>query len=163
MNEIDQSLRSFREKLRILKLPDSTRLYAAKVDIKSCFDSIDHRKLLKESISFSSPHGYRIFRWVSVKVASPTKFKRVFHKQAVPYSSVNNCCAWLDFASSLKSSVIVQKLNYGFSHLKTSKLNSVLNRHVRQHLVHIPGDSCYKQVIGIPQGSVLSSLLCRFL
>lgn len=161
LDEVSSKLQRFRSTMKNMNVSSSCRLFAAKVDVKSCYDTICHQKLLKEAIKFSSPSGYKLFRWASIKLLAPGKFKRAFHKNALAGSSVNDPVEWLQFTNGLKSCVVVQQLNFGSSFLETSKLISVLKRHIRQHLVYIHGDGYYKQLVGIPQGSVLSSLLCR--
>ena len=162
-DEMSTKLGDFRRRLQDMNVSPSLQLFAAKVDIRSCFDTICHQTLLKEAVKFSSSSGYKIFRWASIRLLSSNRFKRTFHKNVIPHSSATNANEWLQFTNGLRPhTVVVQQPNFGPSFLETPKLSSLLKRHIRQHLVYVNGDGYYKQLVGIPQGSVLSSLLCRY-
>ncbi len=60
-------------------------------------------------------------------------------------------------SSTLRNSVIVDSSNCEF--LDRSAAEDILKHHITQNVIYMRG-RYYLQQVGIPQGSVLSSLLC---
>ncbi|EXJ64832.1 hypothetical protein A1O7_01170 [Cladophialophora yegresii CBS 114405] len=148
-------------------VPPGSRLFFAKVDVDSCFDTIPQDHLLHLVEELLSEPSYRTTKHIELKsldsgsqvhaqglkrkwagIARPADGQAVFsetvisglaaRKRQVIFSSVGQESVW-----SRKS---VLKL---------------LQDHVSDSMVKI-GKSYAKQIDGIPQGSVLSSLLCNY-
>ncbi|SPO20458.1 uncharacterized protein UTRI_00858_B [Ustilago trichophora] len=184
-NEIYTQLRMFKQRLQ----QDQTRpsgsakkkLYFIKVDVRCAFDSIDQGKLLQiiEKILCKSreqeTEGYRIHRFAKVMpsanhdarasasiVSAPrgNATKREFVRLARPDSEHID---FFDLASSLAVAlhdiVFVDSVSYRYE--STSLVLKLLRQHITENLIKI-GKEFYRQRVGIPQGSSLSTLLCSF-
>lgn len=63
-----------------------------------------------------------------------------------------------DLTSKLRKAIIVDQVIHSFE--DREELLDLLREHIANHVVKI-GKSFYRQTIGIPQGSIVSTLLCR--
>ena len=146
-------------------------LYFAKADVKSCFDTIPQRELMKLMKTLIPGHEYRIAKHSEIKasksidrqgptiaVLKPTrKFKR----------TANLASNFDTFDETVESSFACGKKNTIFidgvmqQPQKTEELMDLLKEHVRRSIVKI-GKKYFHQISGIPQGSIVSSLLCNF-
>lgn len=142
-----------------------SRLYFATVDVHRCYDNIHQEHLLRvvgDILSedeyliqkHSAFHSYRSMRGIATKrlrrVGSPETYQS-FHDMVVEASQRRNNTV---FTKGQGSSVIQQET-----------ILKMLDEHIRSHLVVAPGrygDRFLIQSTGIPQGSVLSTLLCNF-
>ncbi|CCF51257.1 uncharacterized protein UHO2_00683 [Ustilago hordei] len=175
-NEIYTQLKNFKQRLGQNSAGSKNRkLYFIKVDIRCAFDSIDQAKLLEiierilsKSGEQSDAEGYRIHRFAKVmpafagKNAAPTDAgtKREFVRLARPD------CDHIDFfdlashlAVALHDVVFVDSVSYRYE--STSLILKLLRQHITENLIKI-GKEFYRQRVGIPQGSSLSTLLCSF-
>ncbi|KIX00186.1 uncharacterized protein Z518_10324 [Rhinocladiella mackenziei CBS 650.93] len=148
-------------------IPPRSRLYFAKVDIKSCFDSIPQRHLLDLVRS--------LFRESSYRTTAYSQFKSIegrhqFENGGLSRRFVGLACpadgtsAFLESSApslaARKRKVIVA--DTGNHQVWTQRsLFSLLEEHIGNHMVKI-GKKHLKQTDGIPQGSVLSSILCSY-
>lgn len=187
-NEIYTQVKAFKQRL----MQDHTwrmssakkKLYFVKVDVRCAFDSIDQGKLLEiiEKILFqgreSDADGYRIHRFAKVMpsavheaklsatghgtTAGPqlNGTKREFVRLARPDSEHID---FFDLASSLAVAlhdvVFVDSVSYRYE--STSLIFKLLRQHITENLIKV-GKEFYRQRVGIPQGSSLSTLLCSF-
>ncbi|KAL8770748.1 MAG: hypothetical protein Q9209_003615 [Squamulea sp. 1 TL-2023] len=145
-------------------------LYFAKVDVKSCFDTIPQRGAIKIMEKLVSEDVYRIARHAQIKVSENTSSTNGPYTQAKPARKfLASAYAPLDFrsfdevveetlASEKKNTVFVD--NVIRTAYKKLKLLDLLKDHVERNIVKI-GKKFFRQKEGIPQGSVLSSLLCN--
>ncbi|KAI9782484.1 MAG: hypothetical protein M1839_004970 [Geoglossum umbratile] len=163
-------LKSYKAKLEQRGLVDR-RLYFAKVDVQSCFDTIPQRRLVQLVDALVTQEEYRIEHHVELKIPDghgysspevvPKKPSRKFKATArAPndYSAFGQVVEG-DFACGKKNTVFVDRVVRTFQTKET--LLNLLGEHVQRNLVKI-GKKFYRQKAGIPQGSVLSSLLCNF-
>lgn len=183
-NEIYTQLKSFKQSLGVGSTEGkrtSRKLYFIKVDVRCAFDSIDQAKLLEiiERIlckgQEKEAEGYRIHRFAKVMPSAaernnavssdpqtrPTNgTKREFVRLARPDSEHID---FFDLASSLAVAlhdvVFVDSVSYRYE--STSLILKLLRQHITENLVKI-GKEFYRQRVGIPQGSSLSTLLCSF-
>ncbi|VDB94295.1 unnamed protein product [Peniophora sp. CBMAI 1063] len=135
------------------------KLYFVKVDVQACFDTIEQTKLLRLLRDIISEDEYSIIRYGEV-TQTTDKIKRTFHKKACPADDPPHFLKLAkDLAHTLRSSIFVDQVNY-----PTEKRHSVLElleEHITENYVKI-GGVYYQQIVGIPQGSVCSSLLCSY-
>jgi len=148
------------------RIPAGTRLYFVKVDIRSCFDTIPQgrlmdtvrRLIINETGYRTSRHGELKFvhearmnpkgqiRRRFVGAARPTDDMAVISGQSVARQ-----------AEKKRNVVFVDTGNQRV--WSSGQLLKLLQEHVQENIVKI-GKRHLKQIRGIPQGSVLSSLLC---
>ncbi|KAI9772335.1 MAG: hypothetical protein M1840_001084 [Geoglossum simile] len=163
-------LKSYKVKLEQHGLADR-RLYFAKVDVQSCFDTIPQRRLVQLVEGLVTQEEYRIEHHVELKAPDghgygshkvvPKKPSRKFKATARAsddYSAFGRVVEG-DIAHGKKNTVFVDQVVRSFQN--KGPLLDLLGEHVQRNLVKI-GKKFYRQKAGIPQGSVLSSLLCNF-
>lgn len=140
------------------------QLYFVKLDIQACFDTIPQQRLLQLVEELVSQEIYNITKHVEM---TPHKFDErgkplrkflgraapVMKEQAIPdlvSKGVHPGKANAVFVDTVKQNVE-----------GVDGLLDLLEEHVRNNLVKM-GDVYFRQRSGIPQGSILSSLLCNF-
>ena len=169
VGELYPKLKAFKDKLCSTneRMPP---LYFAKVDVKSCFDTIPQRGAIKVMKRLVSEEVYRIARHAQIKISETPSSRNGPYTQAKPARKfVASAHAPLDFrtfdelveetlASEKKNTVFVD--NVIRTAYKKPKLLELLKDHVQNNVVKI-GKKIFRQKEGIPQGSVLSSLLCN--
>ena len=168
VGEIYPKLTAFRRRLEF-KARGARKFYFAKCDVQSCFDTIPQRHVVKLLEQVASEDEYRIARHAEIKssethgysVGTTPKPARKFVASARAYTDfarfdevVGN-----EFAKGKKNTVFVDAVVQTFQ--KRDKMLDLLEEHVERNIVKI-GKKFFKQKAGIPQGSVLSSLLCNY-
>ena len=146
-------------------------LYFAKVDVQSAFDTIPQAAVLQLISSLPSESEYRISRHVEVKpghdyreVADAHQLFKPIRKWVALAKSPNDFQSFdeeleNDLAVGRKHTIFIENVVNQFR--DTDGLMSLLAEHVQRNMVKI-GRRFYRQKEGIPQGSVLSSLLCNY-
>ncbi|CAA7267063.1 unnamed protein product [Cyclocybe aegerita] len=135
------------------------KLYFVKVDVQTCFDTIDQGKLLSILREIVSEDVYMTQKFGQVS-ASLGRVKRTYVKKAVPEDDHPHFIRFAtDLANVLRNTIFVDQVVYPLS--KKQEVLDLLEEHITENLVKI-GQSYYRQKVGIPQGSVLSSILCSF-
>ncbi|KAL9002381.1 MAG: hypothetical protein Q9188_004680 [Gyalolechia gomerana] len=162
-------LKAFRDKI-LSKVGGMPPLYFAKVDVKSCFDTIPQGGAVRIMEQLVSEDVYRVARHAQIKVSDTRKYGHGTFAQAKPTRKfVASAHPPLDFrsfdemveetfASERKNTVFIDNV-LRTAH-KKQRLLELLREHVEQNIVRI-GKKFFRQKNGIPQGSVLSSLLCN--
>ena len=153
-SEIHAQLRRFAS-----TLSGRPRLYFVKVDVACAFDSIDQTRLVDiiERI-LSEPHGYLVQRYA--QISPGPRPRRAFVKRARADSEqVSFPQLATELANALRHVVFVDGVSY--RHEERDRLLHLLRQHVTGNLVKI-GSEFYRQRVGIPQGSSLSTMLCSF-
>ncbi|KAK4414456.1 Telomerase reverse transcriptase [Sesamum alatum] len=128
-------------------------------DVSKAFDSVDQDKLLSvmKDVIFDDEYTVEKFSQVirtknSLKVHQHLKLA---HKDIVTASRKITS----RLPSQSLDSVLVKKV---FSKkIRKEEINQILKEHIMRNVVQFD-DNFYLQLVGIPQGSVLSSLLCSF-
>ncbi|KAJ5952017.1 uncharacterized protein N7479_010430 [Penicillium vulpinum] len=172
VRDMHRRLKAYKEKLS-KRVPSGSKswqsklpqLYFVKLDIKSCFDTIPQKKLVDLIEELVSEESYRISNHIEFQPSAldaqqgnPT---RRYMGRAWPAMRPQHLP---DFVNSRGAA---QKANTVFVDNKAPKeydadsLLHILDEHVRNNLVKI-GEKYFRQRNGIPQGSVLSSILCNF-
>lgn len=138
---------------------ESNRLYMVKLDIRACFDSIDQNKLLHILETIISDDDYTITKYSTSSYSRNTVLKR-FLREARPadeFAQFPNIAYQL--ADVLRRAVFVDQVRP--ANESRQAVLALLREHIKNNIVKI-GKTYYRQMIGIPQGSILSTLLCNF-
>ncbi|KAG9125666.1 hypothetical protein FRC07_006702 [Ceratobasidium sp. 392] len=155
-NDIYRKLSAF--KSSVLQ-PDGSmpKLYFAKLDVRACFDTIEQDKLLSILRQSLTQDGYMIRKFTRMQF-STGQTRRTFQKKAVPDLEHTHFMAYAArLAASLRHVVFADQAVYGFDYQE--EILELLEEHITDNIVRI-GHDLYRQVVGIPQGSILSTLLC---
>ena len=160
-------------------------LYFVSIDIRHAFDTIDHDKLMAVMEGILQDDEYMMRRYASV-VSAGGKARRRYNRhvcvagveavhfvvgivRGCAYRSTC-CCSTGDFAQfsefagnlskeQLRDALLIDQVVYPFQ--ERQELLSTLNDIVRNNIVRV-GKRFYRQRTGISQGSLLSTLLCRY-
>ncbi|EUC61459.1 telomerase reverse transcriptase [Rhizoctonia solani AG-3 Rhs1AP] len=156
VNDIYRKLATFKASLR---RPDGTmpKLYFVKLDVRACFDTIDQGKLLEILTGTLTQRGYMVrkFNQVQPSAGGP---RRSFRKRVVPdWDHMHFMPYASKLAACLRHMIFADQVVYGFDYQEETL--DLLEEHITDNIVRI-GTELYRQVVGIPQGSVLSTLLC---
>ena len=163
-------IKAFKERLQNSGSSEQA-LYFAKVDVQSCFDTIPQRRVLEIIEKLVSEDEYSIARHAEIKapnslryragVGQPAKPARKFIAKARPTHDLSA------FEDTVQRELAARKSNTVFVNSVVRKLEckgdllDLLEEHVERNIVKI-GKKFYRQKEGIPQGSVMSTLLCSF-
>ena len=143
----------------------SPQLYFASVDIKQCYDSINQKHLLDILPQLLSEDDYLIQNYVvmhpfesmgrvlrkKVRRVGPPESYRPFHGAAHVLTREYNRSVFMD--------------GVGCALVRRDEALELLREHLLSHVVVVQGrygDRFLLQSTGIPQGSVLSTLLCNY-
>jgi len=162
-------LQAFRSELAKAGLSGQP-LYIVKVDVQAAFDNIPQDAIQRLVMSFLSEDDYLITRHAEVKPPD----SHGAHNTGVVFKPTRKFCAAATGGQKVSSLIAAinlrppQSLRHNTifvdsivpDSLKKSKVVSLLNEHIGANIVRI-GKKFYRQKKGIPQGSVLSSLLCN--
>jgi telomerase reverse transcriptase len=137
-------------------------LYFAKVDVQSAFDTIPQSSVVKLMESLPHESKYRFFKFLEVKPGeASSKPLRRWRTIAAPsnHSKPINLKSDSEMIAGKRNTIFVDNV---FTSLRSrDELLALLSEHVERNMVKI-GKKFYRQKNGIPQGSVLSSLLCNY-
>jgi telomerase reverse transcriptase len=161
---------AFKASLREQNLEHSP-LYFAKVDVQTCFDTIPQSRLLNMVDSLMSMQAYETGKHVEVSPLGALQRLDGQHVDPLPVKRyVSHSGGAKDVASfhqlvqnkfvGTKSNTIFVNTDLQQQETKDD-LMRLLREHIERNLVKI-GKKFYRQKKGIPQGSVLSSILCNF-
>ncbi|KAG9196339.1 telomerase reverse transcriptase [Alternaria panax] len=163
-------LASFKASLRQRGLGD-TRLYFAKVDVQACFDTIPQSRLLRMIDSLMSIQAYTMGKHVEISPLPPLQRLDGKHVDPMPlkkYIPHTDAAADITpFNQLVKDRLADKKANTVFVNTDLQRretkddLMQLLQEHIERNVIKI-GKRFYRQKTGIPQGSVLSSILCNF-
>jgi telomerase reverse transcriptase len=137
------------------------------VDVQACFDTIPQARLLKAITALLSSDEYHVEKHAEVKPAQVigqrqdivnTKAVIKFGAHARPANNLGHEGLEHHEPSDRGNVIAVGPLGHQ-SHNK-QMIDDLLREHVEYNIVKI-GKKYYRQKNGIPQGSVLSSLLCN--
>jgi telomerase reverse transcriptase len=163
-------LDAFKDSLRAQGLQDR-QLYFAKVDVVSCFDTIPQKRLLAMADSLMSAQAYQTGKHVEIRpLGALQRLDGEYVNPAPRMRWASHTAAGKDAASFghiVQSKLAGTKSNTVFvnSHLQQQEakadLMHLLREHVERNVVKI-GKRFFRQKTGIPQGSILSSILCNY-
>ena len=142
-------------------------LYFAKVDVKAAFDTIPQEAIVNLIASLPSESSYRMSRHVEIKPGEGHRYSEQSKPLRKWGALAKSPADKQTFTEALETSLAVDRKNtifvenvVGYSRDK-NELILLLAEHVQRNMVKI-GKKFYRQKEGIPQGSVLSSLLCNY-
>ena len=148
-------------------------LYFVKLDIQSCFDTIPQDKLIDLIERTVSEDSYCITKHVEIRPQAGSsscwpmqglhkgKVLRRFVGRAAPMSKPQHLPDFIAGSTSARKAHTVFVDALAQKEHATDELLDLLDEHVRNNLVKV-GGKYLRQRNGIPQGSVLSCLLCNF-
>jgi len=166
VGDMYQRIKDFKERQRSV----GKTFYFAKVDVKAAFDTIPQTAILSLMNRMPLHHQYSIQKYFSIQPdqagtnaaasAGGTKPSRRWRSTAKGTGQAHDFrqLAEQQLAPNKRNTVFVESV-VQTSH-DTRGLLALLSSHVEQNLVKI-GKKYFRQKDGIPQGSILSSLLCN--
>ncbi|GFF73759.1 telomerase reverse transcriptase [Aspergillus udagawae] len=173
VGEIHPRLKSFKERLSHSHSSAQRQpLYFAKLDIQSCFDTIPQEELIPLIESLFSEEGYQIGKHVEVR--PPDEFSSMWPVQGSHQSKALRKYVGRAAPVSKPQHLTETITDGGISHRRNTvfvdtpahneysgdHLLDLLDEHIRYNLVKV-GRKYFRQRNGIPQGSILSSVLCN--
>ncbi|MCJ1286569.1 hypothetical protein MMC26_005915 [Xylographa opegraphella] len=170
VGDLYPKLKAFRAQLLASKRGHEC-LYFVKVDVQSCFDTIPQRQVTAHIETLCSETEYRISRHAEIKPNNAHDYRSGIQLESKPRRKfVATARAGQDYKNFQeminekwgpvkKSTIFVDPVVQSLQEKDT--LLDLLREHVEQNVVKI-GKKFFRQKQGIPQGSVLSSLLCNF-
>ncbi|KAG6032710.1 hypothetical protein E4U41_007160 [Claviceps citrina] len=152
----------------------TTKLYFAKVDVQSAFDTIPQANLVRLMQSIPSQSKYTIIKHAEVRPGEPvtigsrrTRSKALRTWRALVLAAEQDDAAAAAFTARLQNGLASKKRDTVFidgvaqrGH-DTGALLHLMADHIQRNMVRF-GKRYYRQRRGIPQGSVLSSFLCNY-
>lgn len=163
-------LKAFRYRF-MAKGESPRRLFFAKCDVQGCFDTLPQQQCMIMARQLIEQDEYDIYRHAEIRALDGLKDNANPNSQAkCAKKFVSRAQAATDFevfSGTLQNGLANGKRNTVFvdsvlrlKHQK-AKLLALLEEHVQNNMLKI-GKKFYRQESGIPQGSVLSTLLCNF-
>ena len=132
-------------------------VYVVCVDIEQCFDCIDRERLLRLLPRVLSEDSYALHRYSSMHAMLESVYPR-YYRLVYPSTSFPSFhSSALTLSSTTRQRVYTDQVTRSF--LTSRHLLDTITAHVTRNVVRYRGEY-YEQSRGIPQGSVLSSLLC---
>jgi telomerase reverse transcriptase len=157
-------LKTFKSSLQNPQTP----LYFAKVDVQAAFDTIPQKAVLQLMTKVPSESEYRISKHVEFKPGEGWREGNNIAKPMRKWVALAKASEDFEhFEENLESTLAVGRKNTIFvenvvnQFREKDELLALLTEHVEYNMVKI-GKKFYRQKEGIPQGSVLSSLLCNY-
>ncbi|KAK3699518.1 Telomerase reverse transcriptase [Vermiconidia calcicola] len=162
-------LQSFRRSLQDQGLFGKP-LYFAKVDVRACFDTIPQKRLMKLARTVLGDDVYQITKYARTKLVGR-------HNQETPGFGARPSWRYLtkantgngdanftaeaaaDTAEGRTSTVYIDGVVRKSESRKA--VLDLLEEHIESNLIKL-GNRFYRQKQGIPQGSIVSSLLCSY-
>ncbi len=164
VGDIHARLRTFRNGL---KSSEKQELFFVKVDVQTCFDTIPQSQLLKLIKALITNDRYKIGKHAEIRlpddrwITSARKPARRFVSAAGQAGHMGNLSpAIADVLAQCKKRTIYTNTG-NLENWDSRRLTKLLQEHVRENIIKI-GKRHFRQKNGIPQGSVLSTLLCSF-
>lgn len=169
VDDIFSRLQRFRTSLST-RGPLASPLFFAKVDVKSCFDTIPQKRLLRLAADILSANEYHLTRYARARLIGG-------HNEDTPGFGAKPSWKFLTKATAdVKGFELEREISSetGAGRTRTAYVGGVLQRsesrkgisdllheHVESNIVKL-GNRLYRQKEGIPQGSIVSSLLCSY-
>lgn len=137
------------------------RLYMVRADIRAAFDSLDHTQLLKVVRALLPKEAsYVVQRYTHIHTTDRHVW-RVTSRRAWPDAQYPSFVPSMQGqASTWHHVVLMDGVTYPVE--EASEILERVEAHITRSLVRL-GPALYRQRRGIPQGSILSSLLCNLL
>lgn len=175
VNDMYRRLKGFKKAIEAMSTTPTnstgtTRLYFAKLDVQSAFDTIPQADLLELMRSVPSQSKYTIIKHAEVRPGERTtlgprrlRSKAMRRWRAIVLPQGQDAT----FTARLQNGLATKRMDTVFidgvaqKGYDTSALLHLMTDHIQRNLVKF-GKKYYRQKRGIPQGSVLSSFLCNY-
>lgn len=167
MGDLYSRLKGFRKLLHGEEVP----LFFAKVDVTAAFDTIPQTSVIEVMRRLPQQEVYRISKHFEIKPGEGYRNDGYSQAQSKPvrsWASIAKPSNTIEtFFEDLNSKLAAGKKNTVFVENVVSKfwnrdeLVALLSDHVKCNMVKI-GKKFYRQEQGIPQGSIISSMLCNY-
>uniref|UniRef100_UPI00398F37AC telomerase reverse transcriptase n=1 Tax=Pristiophorus japonicus TaxID=55135 RepID=UPI00398F37AC len=165
LDDIYKAWREFvLQSLKAGKVRERRPYYFVKTDVTGAYDAIPHAKLMEVISGILDPQvqeSYCIRRYTKVWMDSAGQIRKSFKRQVSTMMdllpNMKDLVSHLQQHTSLRNAVLVEQgltLNENSGHVFTYFQQMIENSTIRI------GDKYYVQCCGIPQGSMLSTLLC---
>ncbi|KAJ2228945.1 Telomerase reverse transcriptase [Coemansia sp. RSA 485] len=152
-------MQAFKQLEQVKPLLGKQRFYMAKCDIQSAFDTIDQDKLMEilRSRVFLDSRLYVLYKYWTVSLTSD--MSKRYAQRAVPADEAMSFGALLSkMAQQARQTVFG---DWSETHmLSTDEMLNVVERATKQSVIR-SSMGFFRQRTGIPQGSVLSTMLCN--
>ncbi|KAK7463508.1 Telomerase reverse transcriptase [Stygiomarasmius scandens] len=137
------------------------KLYFVKVDVRACFDTIEQTKLLDILSQLLSEDAYLIKKHIQVNQRHDKSYRTTTTKnQAYPAGEHPHFLKYAaDLASCIRDTIFIDAATCATT--TKEEILELLEQHITDNVVKI-GSEYFRQIVGIPQGSVLSTILCCF-
>ena len=152
--------------------PPLRSYYFAKADAKSCFDTIPQQDIVRLITQITFREDYRVARYAEIKSLDAhgrsgasdgidSKPARKFISTARAATDFQTFDEFMGagLGATKKNTVFVDGIVQSLQ--KRKETLDLLQDHVQRNIIKI-GKKFFRQKSGIPQGSVLSSLLCNY-
>ena len=170
VGEMYLKLKTFRSHLQSRHALEQP-LYFVKLDVQSCFDTIPQQRIVRFIEDIASEDTYKIARHAEIKSSVVRSHDPPIGKIPVPtrrfIASAYAPTDFQPFMHKVEGSLAAGKKNTIFVDSIVQRIQpknallGLLEEHITRNMVKI-GKKFFRQKVGIPQGSVLSSLLCNF-
>jgi len=169
VDDIFARLQNFRTSLSS-RGPQSSPFYFAKVDVRSCFDTIPQKRLLSLAKQILSANEYHLTRYSRAKLLGGHSHETPGFGSKPSWKYLTKATTesgGFDLDAEIHSDGIAGRTRTAYvggvvqrSEYRQTILD-LLHEHIQSNVVRI-GNRFYRQKEGIPQGSILSSLLCSY-
>eukprot|EP00127_Corallochytrium_limacisporum_P004750 Clim_evm104s172 gene=Clim_evmTU104s172 len=137
------------------------RHYFASVDISKAFDTVLQEKLLKITNNIMQETTYMIRRYF-LTIRASNRLRAVYKKSVSPVSQFEQfpeLATKLSLQPKVRNAIITDLVICGFEN--ADHVLELMRNNILRNIIRV-GSQFYIQIKGIPQGSVLSTLLCNF-
>eukprot|EP01105_Mastigella_eilhardi_P020645 TRINITY_DN4932_c0_g1_i2.p1 TRINITY_DN4932_c0_g1~~TRINITY_DN4932_c0_g1_i2.p1 ORF type:complete len:947 (+),score=178.54 TRINITY_DN4932_c0_g1_i2:2-2842(+) len=150
----------FVKKYREMKAKQpSLRLFFATVDVKNSFNNLNQHTLVDNAHVLLTESEYLVQRFAKVSLAArplacpSVKYERTVHASYPQFST-----SAVEMSARAHNVIFIDKVEY--TYIPREQVEELVKHHIVDTVVKI-GNDYYRQKSGMPQGSVLSSLLCN--
>ncbi|OQO07688.1 hypothetical protein B0A48_07385 [Cryoendolithus antarcticus] len=169
IDDVYPRLQDFRAKLDAKGMA-SAPLYFAKVDVTACFDTIPQKRLMQLATELLSRESYHITKYARATLLGGHEKNTPGFGAKPLWKYLNRATGddeVLDLDGVMQSDVAVGYARTAYVHGAQARvecraqITSLLREHVESNVIKL-GNKYYRQKEGIPQGSIVSSLLCSY-
>ncbi|KGY14464.1 hypothetical protein PABG_12677 [Paracoccidioides brasiliensis Pb03] len=174
IGDIYSRLKAFKERKMPHNVARTKPFYLVKLDIQSCFDTIPQQRLIQLASRLVAEDEYIVTKHVEIRPPDETpnaaipnhhnikaKPAKKFISKATGFADLTSLCEVLAGreGKSKKHTIFVNTSTY--KKYQRNDILRLLEEHIRNNLVKM-GKRYFRQKTGIPQGSIVSTLLCNF-
>ncbi|KAJ2742925.1 Telomerase reverse transcriptase [Coemansia sp. BCRC 34301] len=159
VNDIYTKLKAFKDSEHIRPLLGKATLYMGKLDIQKAYDTIVQAKLLELLETQLPNEEYMVYKyWTLLPLFG--RYRSSYLRQG---GTSNDPVPFGDMArtQSKKSRLAVFGNQLATAYLDTDAIRQLVREHITTNMVRMRS-GFWQQKKGIPQGSVLSTMLCNF-